>query len=328
MTRSPCRPDHGSALHPHTQDVHQNPQQPPATRARPCLATSQPGVLGSLRSREPSHQLDGTPGPDGLAAAPVVMPTGSPILRAMPPSTNREGPPARRPGAGAVAAVAVTLVLVVFAAAAGGGWSVGDRFGVWQRLGQRTLPPSPPRHVAPLDGSSFGWRWITVGLIAMLVVIAIVVIWRLPRLGRWHRGRFHQGSRGPAVIMVEGDLELARRTLPAALNRALCLVQQEGDPTDVIVAAWLALEEAAALIGSPRGAADTPTEFTAAVLAHTPADRIAVGQLLQLYHRARFSTAGAGADDLVSARRCLRDLAASWYRFDTAWSAENVDDRP
>ena len=239
----------------------------------------------------------------------------------MPPSTDREDPPARRHGSGAIAAVAAALVAVVLAAATGGSWSIVDRFGIWGQLAQHA-PPSPPRDPAPRTSTPLGSPWLTGGLLVAVVAVAIVLIWRSPRLGRWYRWRFYRS--GPASVVVsDSDSAPERRTLRAGLDEALRLIQQPCDPTDAIVAAWLALEEAAGLIGTPRGPADTPTEFAVAVLAHTPADRIAVGHLLQLYRRARFSTGGVGVDDLESARRCLRDLAASWYRFDAAWTPQS-----
>lgn len=244
----------------------------------------------------------------------------------MPPSTARDDSPARRPGVGAITAVAVALVAVVLAAATGGGWSVVDRFGLWGRLGQQP-PPAPPPDVAPHTSPS-GSGWLSGGLIlaaGAVLAIGIVLIWRSTRVrqrfGGWLRP--NRASVSFVVTETETDSEAARRHLRGGLDEALRLVLQLSDPTEAIVAAWLALEEAAAMIGTPRGPADTPTEFTAKVLAHTPADRIAVGALLQLYHRARFSTGGVGADARASAGRCLRDLADSWYRFDTAWSAQN-----
>lgn len=241
----------------------------------------------------------------------------------MPPSADRQGLPARRPGAGAITAVAVALVAVVLAAATGGGWSVVDRFGLWGRLGQQ--PPAPPSDVAPRT-SSPGSDWLSGGLIVAagaVLAVGIVLIWRSTWVRQRFGGWWRRGRAPVSLVVIETDSEATRRHLRGGLDEALRLVQQLSDPTEAIVAAWLALQEAAAMIGTPRGPADTPTEFTAKVLAYTPADRIAVGALLQLYHRARFSTGGVGADARASARRCLSDLADSWYRFDAAWSAQN-----
>ena len=263
------------------------------------------------------------------AAVALAMPQGSSILKAMSPSVDRESSPARRPGSGAMVTVGAALVVTVLAAATGGGWSVTDRFGLWGQLGAHpTPPPPPPPPVVPRMPPRAGSAWPAAGLIlavavaVAVVVLVAVVVWRSSPAWRERRAKSHRAAQDSSAA-TDHDREAARRTLRGGLDEALRLVAQLTDPTDAIVAAWLALEEAAAMIGAPRGPADTPTEFTAAVLAHTPADRIAVGMLLQLYHRARFSTGGVGADDLASARRCLRELAASWYRFDAAWSTQH-----
>ena len=245
----------------------------------------------------------------------------------MSPSVDRDRAPARRPGRGAIAAVATALVVVVLAAATEGGWSVTDRFGLWGQLGAHPVSVTPPPPVAPHAPHRVGSAWPAAGLILLVaaavavVVLVAVMVWRSRPAGRERRVRSHLTAQDSSAV-TDHDREAGRRTLRGGLDEALRLVAQLSDPTDAIVAAWLALEEAAAMIGTPRSPADTPTEFTAAVLAHTPADRIAVGMLLQLYHRARFSTGGVGADDLASARRCLGELAASWYRFDAAWSTQ------
>ena len=218
----------------------------------------------------------------------------------------------------------MAVALVVLAAATGGGWSVADRFGLWGQLGARTsVPPAPP--AVPHAQPALGARWLSVGLVAAVAALAIVLLWR-SRPGRaWRRRRYPAQGAPDLLVAVDDRAEAAVGTLRSGLTEALRLIGQGSDPTDAIVAAWLALEEAAALIGARRGPADTPTEFTVAVLAQTPADRIAVGALLQLYHRARFSASGVGAGDLERARRCLQDLADSWYRFDASWSPAKQD---
>jgi hypothetical protein len=81
-------------------------------------------------------------------------------------------------------------------------------------------------------------------------------------------------------------------------------------PRDAVVAAWVALEDAAALAGARRDPAQTPTEFTVAVLGRTPADPGAVAVLRRLYQRARFSRADVSAHDVEDARSALRRLSA------------------
>jgi hypothetical protein len=84
-----------------------------------------------------------------------------------------------------------------------------------------------------------------------------------------------------------------------------------GRARDAVVACWLELEQAAAAGGSRRHPAQTPTEFTTALLARHAADPEATARLLRLYHRARFGSApldDAAADE---AAQCLRRIAAT-----------------
>jgi hypothetical protein len=76
-----------------------------------------------------------------------------------------------------------------------------------------------------------------------------------------------------------------------------------------VIAAWVALEDEAAFQGAARDPAQTPTEFTTALLAHTPAPAEAVATLRGLYHRARFTSRPIGADDVRRAREALTAIA-------------------
>ena len=107
------------------------------------------------------------------------------------------------------------------------------------------------------------------------------------------------------MLEIPPDVPLLRQGVQAA-QRSL---DEIADPNNAIVAAWLALEEAASSSGVPREPAQTPTEFTVAVLAETAADPQATQDLLRLYHRARFSSAGVGAAEVVQASNCLAILA-------------------
>jgi hypothetical protein len=78
-----------------------------------------------------------------------------------------------------------------------------------------------------------------------------------------------------------------------------------GESRDAVVSCWLRLEAAAAEAGSGRDPASTPSEFTAALLTEHHADPEAVGDLLDLYHRARF---GASPLPDEAANRALRAL--------------------
>jgi hypothetical protein len=110
---------------------------------------------------------------------------------------------------------------------------------------------------------------------------------------------------------VAPDLPTLHQGAIRAEERLLAI----GNPTDAIIAAWLALEEAAEASGVRRRASQTPTEFTADVLGRTGAPAEPVQTLLGLYLRARFAARPSSAADLDTARRCIRELAASWRDF-------------
>src|SRR5690606_26927992 len=86
------------------------------------------------------------------------------------------------------------------------------------------------------------------------------------------------------------DLAELATVVQDAAERALAVMDRvRGVPRDAVVAAWLALEDAAATHGARRLASHTPTEFTATVLAATPAPPSDIATLRGLYQRARFS---------------------------------------
>jgi hypothetical protein len=226
----------------------------------------------------------------------------------------------RRPGPAAalVPAVLGLGLLVVLAAATGSSWSVTDRFGLFegaQEYQPRALPSAPPPTPdapPPLQGSGVGDLVVPLlwAALVLAVLAALFWLWRvLPRPAVKAQtsavpGGVVTGPGNPDAPAVREGVREAQRLLDAVV-----------DPTDAVLAAWVALEDAAARSGVPRRPADTPTELTSRVLAATEADEGAVTTLLGLYHRARFSVGGVGPEAVTEARRCLDLLAASWSRF-------------
>ena len=226
-----------------------------------------------------------------------------------------------RAGVGVLAVLAVGL-LVVLAAATAPSWSVSDRFGVWggtPSFAPRTLPPLLPAGEAtppPLADSGVGTFALPVlwALLALAGLAAAFWIWRvLPRAATKAKAADLAGGVG-----AEGTSAPDAPAVREGVSEARQLLDTIVDPTDAVLAAWVALEEAAARSGVPRHPADTPTELTARVLTATEADAAAVTTLLGLYHRARFSADGVGPDAVAEARLCLVALAASWARFSAA----------
>ncbi len=217
-------------------------------------------------------------------------------------------------------AASVVLGFAVVGAGVGRSWELETRdfqrdvaelpftrlFERLQRAGFRTEPPpaSPP-----------DWSWVAVVGRVLVVAVVLVLVWRLIQ---WLRRR--AVPRGPREVVEapevavtttvsrEPELPVLRRGVEAAQRH---LAAATG-ATDAVVSAWLALEEAAESSGVRRQPAQTPTEFTVRVLERTRADAEATTELLALYHRARFSTAPVGPDDVARASDCFTRIAASW----------------
>ena len=214
----------------------------------------------------------------------------------------------------------------VLAAAFGGGWQITQRFGFFDDLGRRgappELPPVGPDLVQP-PPPSYLTAWVVVLFATTVVLFLAVLLWMLR--GRWRRVRRHPRDRESAAGVPPGTVVGGRGPDLTALRRgaeaARSLLDEPGEPRDVIVRCWLALEDAAARSGAARRPADSPTEFTATVLAGTTADAHAVDGLLHLYHRARFSRHEIGLPEIAEARTWVRRLAGSWATYEGALRA-------
>jgi Domain of unknown function (DUF4129) len=225
---------------------------------------------------------------------------------------NRAGPVLLAAGMSAL------LALAVLSAAVRGPWTTEERTFEWP-----FQPGAVPTLVAPTDESQdpagqadrtppetvdLTWAAVILGMIAVTVVI-LLLLRLLRRLRRPLAGA--QSVRGLATdaqAPPEPDIPVLLRGVSAAQE----LLTRYAEPSDAVVAAWLALEEAADRSGVHRRPSATPTEFTVAVLAATPAPPAATRELLGLYRTARFSTHPITATDLDRAARCLGDIAASF----------------
>jgi hypothetical protein len=172
--------------------------------------------------------------------------------------------------------------------------------------------PNPSGHPANL-------HWL---VILLLVFAAVALAWFLWWL--WQRyqrsvleSRRARAAGGELSLLAEpvADLPVLRRGVRVAQHS----LDEIADPNNAIVAAWLALEEAASSSGIRREPAQTPTEFTVEVLAGTKADPDATRGLLTLYHRARFSAAGVSRTDVATASRYLGVLASGWDAIKTTF---------
>ena len=219
--------------------------------------------------------------------------------------------------------ISILLVLGLLVAAIRPPWQVDpiaiDMPEVTPEMPSMPVQPPPQGQPSPTvpaqqpvgDGLDLSWvRWVFVGLgvTAVMIVIALLV-------ARWLAVRKMQESQPDEDLEVVGDIKPHLPTLQQGAAKAEERLLAIGNPTDAIVAAWLALEEAADTSGVHRQPSQTPTEFTSDVLASTGIDPDPVRRLLALYLRARFGATPSSAADLEAARQCVRELAENWQTF-------------
>jgi hypothetical protein len=214
------------------------------------------------------------------------------------------------------ALVAALVVLVVLGAALAGPWHVTSHpfSGMFsgaldlpslpvQPQVQQTRPPASPGH-----GDPFVSAYVAIGAIVGAVLLALLTRWVL-RLVREHRP---QTVEDEADAGTETDASALVASLPAmsdGVHAARRALTEAVPPGDAVVAAWVALERAAERTGVPRDPAQTPTEFTVAVLDETRADPAATRALLGLYLRARFSEHPLTPSDVADASTYLQTLS-------------------
>ncbi|TCO58462.1 DUF4129 domain-containing protein [Actinocrispum wychmicini] len=140
-----------------------------------------------------------------------------------------------------------------------------------------------------------------VGLSVFLVSLTAIRFWR-------RRGR---RVRQPALLDDESTSGDAQEWVARAAGRALSEMDRRegGPPSDAVIAAWVQLERDAAASGTERKPHQTPTEFTAEVLATMPTDPVALERLRTLYQRARFGPADSVTEaDVAAAKQALLAL--------------------
>lgn len=229
---------------------------------------------------------------------------------------ERPGPPR----VVAAAAALALLVLLLLAAAATGPWS-------WPGVdGGPTIAPSGSGVLTPADASESledledadggdteenpVLRWflilLAIGVFTLLLLLALRFLTALLRRPPPAVPPDH------LVTLAAADTAVDAPAMREGIEAARGILDSDRPPRDAIVEAWLELERAASVAGVGRHPAQTPTEFTTAVLARTPADERAVEVLRDLYRRVRFSSEPVGPGDGDAARAALRTIARSW----------------
>lgn len=181
---------------------------------------------------------------------------------------------------------------------------------------EEALPTVPPPRdplqetLRELDVQPWDLTWLGLVLLTLLVVGIGFLLLRW-----WHNrppvledeGPDEDGP-DPGDVVGAPPVQPHLPTLLDGLDDADARLRAALSAQDAVIAAWVALEEAAARSGVARDPAATPTEFTVEVLDHTPADRAATRRLLGLYLRARFGEERMTADDVGVATAAVRTL--------------------
>ncbi|CAM4004351.1 DUF4129 domain-containing protein [Kibdelosporangium persicum] len=167
----------------------------------------------------------------------------------------------------------------------------------------------PPAGAPPVSSEPIAY-----GAGVLILVVSAAVLFGLAMLLVALSGiRFYRRKRIRLRTAVSDEtVDSAEPWLARATERALSEMDRKigGPPSDAVIAAWVRLEESAAETGVERQPHQTPTEFTAAVLAGQNADEEALRTLRTLYHRARFGRPGnVTEDDARAARRALESIS-------------------
>lgn len=186
-------------------------------------------------------------------------------------------------------------------------------------------PPAVATHAASLDLSPL--LWITIG-VAIAIAVLLLVRWLGRRPPREAPVLLDAALSEPVVEQQEEpEREPDAPTMRRGFAHALLILDEEREPHDAIVKAWLGLQEAAEESGIQRRGAETPTEFTLRIIGRVPTDRPAITTLLNSYLRVRFGEHPATEADVETAREAFRSLAASWQARDQERAAP-VRNRP
>jgi Domain of unknown function (DUF4129) len=167
----------------------------------------------------------------------------------------------------------------------------------------------PSRHGASSFPAGRVVIWIIIGLAAMGVVM---VLWR------WWVGRPSRGVMSRRTVVAAATSQLPTEPEPdtpalrTGIELALEMLDEQREPADAVVRAWLGLQEAGEESGIMRQPAETPTEFTSRILSRAFADDRPVRTLLRLYLRTRFGDHPVTTDDVAAVRAALQELLRTW----------------
>ena len=216
--------------------------------------------------------------------------------------------------------VVVLAALCVVVAAQAGPWQPAQRVAELPPALEPAVPvpepveePPPEPGTEPAEragpGPDLGWvrRVVVIALAAALLLL--LVRWALRRQLPVRPPPPEPVGVLPPVSVPrpapEPDLDVLQE---GARSAEAHLRATATSPADAVIAAWVALERAAARSGVVRERSATATEFTLQVLDRTAADPAAARTLLGLYLRARFDDQPLRPADVESAARAAGAL--------------------
>lgn len=172
----------------------------------------------------------------------------------------------------------------------------------------------------PAETASHAGGGFPFGMVVLWITIAIVAIGLATLLWRWWAARPSRAASNRHSVAVEATSEISTAPEPepdmpvlrTGIELALQLLDEQREPADAIVRAWLGLQETAEESGIVRQPAETPTEFTSRILSRAFADDRAIQTLLRLYLRTRFGDHPVSTGDVEAVRAALQELVRTW----------------
>lgn len=215
------------------------------------------------------------------------------------------------------------LVFAMVAAGVAGNWQWEERnFGFslanhFDELFEIEMGIPDDDEIEPAPVREWNLDWIDTVARIIVAAAAAYVAWRLLRRVKIHRKvrrRPGEASDAQLIDVPEPPLHHVQQEMRDGVDVALAQLDGAATPTDAIIAAWLALEQAADAAGYPRRPSHTPTEFTLILLGRLAVNAPAARRLLDRYHLARFGHVQLGDAERAATRHDLAILATDLHQ--------------
>lgn len=157
------------------------------------------------------------------------------------------------------------------------------------------------------DNSWLQWVALGIALLVLFGLLWFALRWLMQRRqARVARTAMKFGA--DTDVVIEADAQV----LETGLAAAIAILTTTRDPGNAVIAAWQALEDAAALARLSRRPSETTTEFTARILYRSRRSAAPISELLTLSQRVRFGEHRPTAHDVNTASEALTVLVDLW----------------